>query len=113
MKNDLRCKLPHGAIELDGVSYIPTDVVHQRTDACGSEQIWISGRVERVAADKRAQPGERKTQPTAFESGMPGNKYSSPGEHTIHHVFHGAFPEFHSSSNCCLSRSVSIGCQKS
>ena len=44
--------------------------------------------------------------------GKPIQQLTPSGLRPRHHVFQGAFPFAHSSSRCCLSRSVSIACQK-
>ena len=69
---------------------------------------------------ERCANGKPEGEPAAFETGVPGEEDSTAlpekaccdGSAGVYQVFHGAFPLDQRSSRCCLSRSVSMACQK-
>src|SRR5690606_34253054 len=68
---------------------------------------------QRVSRGHGAQFLQPQREPGPLETRVSGQEdLASVPEFRCHHVFQGALPRLHNSSRCCLSRRVSIGCQK-
>ena len=111
MKDDLGSKLGHRSFKLRVIPDIAANVIENGCNRRGSEKIGLGGGVKRISSNLRSPAGKPEREPAALESRVAGQEDPSPLPR-IYHVFHGALPLAQSSSSLCLSRSVSIGCQK-
>src|SRR5277367_6778103 len=111
VKDHFRGKLYDGCFQLSPIHDVAANVFDRFTDFGGIEHIRLCAWIEGIAADLGTQFCEPQRQPAAFEPSVPCQEYAEswPG---AHHVFQGASPVVQSSSRRCLSRSVSMGCQK-
>src|ERR1035438_4403866 len=111
VKNNFGGKFGHCCFETVAVPHIAANVFENIAYVCCRKHIWLRRRVKRKSPNPRPFARQPKRKPTPLEASMPREE-NSPPKPWIHHVFHGALPLAQSSSSLCLSRSVSIGCQK-
>src|SRR6185369_11568566 len=125
VNDDLRSCSQHLCFKPLRIPHIGDDRMHQLPDMCHFEKARTRRRLQSIPGNFRSQAMKPEGKPGAFETGMTGEKglFSLPEICRCHllvfhplfavcyHTFHGALPLVQSSSSCCLSRRVSIGCQ--
>src|SRR5579862_6272065 len=111
VKHYLRSEILHRFLKPGTIQDVAANVVDDACHGSYREQIGFCDRIKRIAAHLSAQSGQPESEPATFESSVT-SKEDAPAAPGVHHFFHGALPLAQSSSNRCLSRTVSIGCQK-
>src|SRR5579872_2692743 len=111
MKYYLRLKLDHCASQTHIITYVAANVIYHACHRCCCKKTGFCTRIERVTPDLRSPFGKQERKPPSFKSSMSREK-DPPILPGAYHFFQGALPVVQSSSSRCLSRSVSMGCQK-
>lgn len=99
------------------VGHAAVDIVGE---ANGGEEVRVGRRRQRIAGDAGAQARQPQAEPAADEAGVTRDEHPAVAPETIiyadsRHSFQvcqGAWPRFHMSLSSCISRKVSMHCQK-
>ena len=119
--DDFRLELVHLGLHSSKVTDVGDAVLHALRYPSNVKQCRVTWWRQRDAAQVRPHGLQPQAQPTSLEAGVTRQQdaFALPELrigllHHWHqsHFFQGALPEAHSSSSRCLSRSVSMGCQK-
>src|SRR5579859_7347129 len=111
VKDHVRCELSDGGLKSGEIQNIGPYVLDHCPDGRRREYTRLSVGVEGISAYLCAERAKPNCKPTALKTGMTGQK-DTTALPWIYHIFQGASPLDQSSSSRCLSRKVSIACQK-
>ena len=117
MNDDFGSALEEDTRDLVEVANVSEQRNHVAVNGSRIEKVRTRFGRESETNEMGSQDLEPGREPAAFEPGMSGDKNFlaaiKRSEGIRHHqAFHGALPLAHSASRYCLSRIVSMGCQK-